>query len=120
MLLITVCAMNVSSFFRLMRVKEVLDSGFADLYDAFEDMDSDQDGKVSLQDFTQTIANIDGGESLTSGQIDACFQLCGVNADGFIALKDFLKAFAGGKASRSATETGNFSSTAVSRPFEEV
>ena len=45
------------------RVKEVLERGFADLYDAFADMDTDEDGKVSLHDFQQSIKNLEGGDA---------------------------------------------------------
>jgi hypothetical protein len=103
----------------LQRVKEVLERGFADFYDAFADMDADQDGKVSQQDFQQCIKQLEGGEDLTGDQIDTAFNKCGVDVDGYIVYKDFHAAFMG-KASRAATDTGGISSAVIPRAFEEV
>lgn len=103
----------------LQRVKEVLERGFADFYDAFAEMDADHDGKVSQQDFQQCIKQLEGGEDLTSDQIDTAFNRCGVDTDGYIVYKDFHAAFMG-KASRAATDTGGISSSVIPRAFEEV
>ena len=103
----------------LQRVKEVLERGFADFYDAFADMDADHDGKVSQQDFQQCVKQLDGGEDLTSDQIDTAFNHCGVATDGYIVYKDFHAAFMG-KASRATIETGGISSRVIPRAFEEV
>lgn len=102
-----------------MRVKEVLERGFADFYDAFADMDSNRDGKVSLADFQMAIKMLEGGEDLTSDQMDSAFNRCGVDEEGLIVYKDFHTAFMG-KASRTATDTGSISSSVIPRAFEEV
>ena len=78
---------------RFIRVKEVLERGFADFYDAFADMDRDQDGKVSLQDFSQTIEQLEGGDELTSDQLDSAFNKIGVDDGGFVVYKDLHKTF---------------------------
>lgn len=103
----------------LQRVKEVLERGFADFYDAFGDMDADHDGKVAQQDFQRCVKQLEGGEDLTSDQIDTAFNKCGVDADGYIVYKDFHATFEG-KASRAATDTGGISSAIIPRAFEEV
>ena len=102
-----------------MRVKEVLERGFADFYDAFADMDADRDGKVSLHDFQTAVKMLEGGDDLTSDQIDSAFNRCGVDADGLIVYKDFHAAFMG-KAARTATDAGGITSTIIPRAFEEV
>lgn len=102
-----------------MRVKEVLERGFADFYDAFADMDADSDGKVSLDDFQTAVKMLEGGDDLTSDQIDSAFNRCGVDADGLIVYKDFHAAFMG-KAVRTATDAGGITSSIIPRAFEEV
>ena len=104
---------------RFVRVKEVLERGYADFYDAFADMDTDHDGRVALQDFQEGIKSLDGGEDLTSDQIDSAFHRCGVDVDGRIVYKDFHAAFMD-KDTRTATDTGGISSSIIPRAFEEV
>ena len=77
------------------------------------------DGKVSLQDFQQSIKQLEGGDALTSDQIDTVFNRCGVDHDGLIALKGFLDFFTG-KDARSATNTEGIASGVIPRAFEEV
>jgi Ca2+-binding EF-hand superfamily protein len=103
----------------ILRVKEVLERGFADLYDAFADMDTDEDGKVSLHDFQQSIKNLEGGDAFTSDQIDTVFNKCGVDQDGLLAFKGFHDFFMG-KDKGLATDTSGISSSVIPRSFEEV
>ena len=77
------------------RIKEVLERGFTDLYDAFADMDGDRDGRVSLHDFHQALQGIDGSEDLTGDQIDAAFSKCKSDDNGLVVFKDFHAAFEG-------------------------
>ena len=82
--------------------------------------DTDRDGKVSLEDFVQTIKTLDGGEDLSSDQIDAAFNKCAGGSDGLIVFKGFHAAFIGKAAGRAAADTGEMSSGVVPRAFQEV
>ena len=100
------------------RIKEVLERGFTDLYDAFADMDGDRDGRVSLHDFHQALQGIDGSEDLTGDQIDAAFNKCKSDDNGLVVFKDFHAAFEG--QARTANDAGEIASSIVPRAFEEV
>ena len=99
-------------------IKEVLERGFTDLYDAFADMDGDRDGRVSLHDFHQALQGIDGSEDLTGDQIDAAFNKCKSDDNGLVVFKDFHAAFEG--QARTANDAGEIASSIVPRAFEEV
>eukprot|EP00960_Hanusia_phi_P053841 762476-Hanusia_phi.AAC.2 len=93
------------------RAREIIFHNYPDGYEAFADMDTDHDGKISLQDFVGKVKELEWGDDISSDDLDIVYNACKVDQDGLVSLKDFLALL-----SAQSTSMVKFSG----RPFEEV